>query len=1128
MNSRFRSGSAGNLLKKMKLLIAFFFTGLLGVSATTYSQQTKLSLKFDEVTVKEAFKLIEKNSEFVFFYNEDYIDVYRKVSLNANDEKVESILNELLNGTQNTFKIYDRQIVILPPDTKESPAVIKLETNAEQKKEISGSVKDSKGLPLPGVSVVVKGTTTGIDTDADGKFRISVPADAKTLVFSFIGMKAQEIVIGNNTTINVTLAEDVVGIDEVVAVGYGTQKKVSMTGAVSNVSANILGSIPKPNAANLLQGRVAGLQVIQPTASPGRDDPQLLVRGLGSFGASSSPLVLVDGIIGSMNNLNPNDIENISVLKDAASAAIYGSRAANGVILVTTKQGKKGESMIEYRADVGIHTATRLPDFIYDSSEYMTMFNAAKVRAKLPPLYTQAQIDLYRNPTDKAQYPSFNWVDYYFKPATVKNHNLRFSGGNDKTTYSLSMGYLDQDGILPAFNYKRYSAVLNLSTQLNKIVRVGTIINMAEKVIKEPRNVNSDIVLLVYQGAPNFTPFLPDGSGRVSAWAYQGEGHNRNPETDLNPGNYQHSTTYAMNSQAYIEVTPFKGLVWLAKGALNYTHDTYKQHQVAVPQYMFIKPAGAADYTYYNDGNKGAGLTDRYTLSVLPSFYSTLTYDTKFDADHTIKVLAGYEQQSYKTQNIQGQRVNFPNPLLDQINAGSPIGQSLSGTSSEWAIRSYFGRVNYDYKSRYLLEANVRYDGSSRIAPDNRWGIFPAASAGWRLSQERFIHDKFAWIDNMKLRASLGTLGNQEIGTYPYQDILSLTEYPYGSQLQPAVVLNRLTDKTLKWETTRVADVGLDLDIYKGLFGVTFDWFKKNTSGILTSQPVPGSLGISGPVTNDGELQNMGWEAELRHANQIGEVSYNAYFQISTYANKLLKIRTSTKGVNEVGLPYNSYYMYEWIGIFQSQQDINNSPKQPFYPSKPGDLKIKDQNGDGVVNADDRKTIKGMYPDFIYSFGMNVSWKGFALSVFFQGTQGNKLPLSGWGIDPFLQGTPPTTKFRNAWSPTNPSNTVPAIYDSWDYGGVAAYPSTYYLQDASYLRLKNISLSYTLPKRIADKIRSKGITLSVSGDNLLTFTKFEGADPETLSRTGTTIGGFGRYAQYPQVRIINFGLDIKF
>lgn len=1020
-------------------------------------------------------------------------------------------------------------LLILPAFSKGNDALGKQGWLQQQSDlSVTGKVTNENGEALQGVTIQVKGQITSTTTDLAGMFRINVPGVSSILVFTYVGMQTLERQVPASGDMQVTLRQDQSTLSDVVVVGYGTQKKINLTGSVATVGGNTLVERPATNAANLLQGRVTGLQVVQPTASPGRDDPQFQIRGLGSFGASSSPLVLVDGLIGSITNLNPNDIESVSVLKDASSAAIYGSRAANGVILVTTKRGKQGAPLLEYRIDIGSHTATRLPDFIYNSAEYMTMYNAAKARVGLPALYTQEQIDAYKNPSDPIQYPNFNWNNYYFNPATVINHNLRFSGGNERTNYSISLGYLDQDGVLPVFNYKRYNAIININSQINKRVKVGTIINMVKKKIVEPRNVNSDVVLLVYQGAPNFMPFLPDGSGRIARYAYAGEGHNRNPETDLHPGNYQHSNSHGINAQGYVDVQILKGLVWQVKGGFNYNGDTYKSHQQVVNQYAYIKPDGAADYPYIDDGGKSGGVTDRYSQNVLPSVFSTLNYETVLGKSHNLKVLAGYEQQSFKTQFLQGGRLTFPTPSLAEINAGSPTGQSLSGTATEWSLRSYFGRINYDFEGKYLLEGNLRYDGSSRIASDNRWGAFPSVSAGWRISRESFVQDNLKWLDDLKIRASWGTLGNQEIGLYPYQDILNLSEYPYVSALQAATVLTRLTDKNIKWESTRVLNIGMDLEIARGLFGLTVDWFKKNTFDILTTQPVPGSLGLSGPVTNDGKLQNRGWEFNLRHNNQVGSFGYGAYFLFTTFKNKLEKIRVPTKGVNEVGLPYGSYYMYEWIGIFQSQDDIDKSPDQPFFPPRPGDLKIKDQNGDGVVNAEDRKTVKGIFPDFTYSFGVNASWKGFALSAFFQGTQGNKMPLNGWGIDPFIQGTPPTTKFRDAWSPTNPSNTVPAIYESWTYGGVSAYPSTYYLQDASYLRLKNVNLSYTLPKRVTDKIWSKGITIYVSGDNLLTFTKFEGADPETLSRTGSTISGWGRYAQFPQVRILNFGVDVKF
>ena len=982
------------------------------------------------------------------------------------------------------------------------------------------SVEDDSGVP--GATILIKGTTQGTATDANGDYRLEVPDDDAVLIISSVGFTSEEVIVGGRSTINIALDPDIQSLSEVVIVGYGTQKKANLTGAVSTVDAETLSERPATNSANLLQGRMPGLEVTQSTGQPGRDDPTFQIRGLGSFGASSAPLVLVDGIIGSISNLAPNDIESVTVLKDAASASIYGSRAANGVILVTTKRAQEGRITIDYQLDIGLHNATRLPDFITNSAEYMEMYNIARERGGQTPLYTQEQIDAYRNATDRTLYPNFDAVDYYFKQATAINHYLSVSGGNDKNSYKLSLGYLDQDGILPSHDFQRYNALLNLNSQVNDAISIGTIINFTHKDIQEPWMRNDDIVLAVYQHGPTYAPFLPDGSGRRSNRAYANEPTNTVAENAFYNGGIS-TKEYAVNAQAYINIDLLEGLTWQTKAGVNYADHMSKNHQYNTPTYLYQKEPGAEDFTLDNAGGSlRLGVTDTYNKSVLPTVFSTLNYEKQLNDNHRINVLAGYEQQSYKYNFISGYRQTFPTTDLKELNAGASDGQTVSGLSNEWALRSFFGRVNYDYKNKYLLEANVRYDGTSRVSPQNRWGVFPSASVGWRLSEENFM--KFSWLDDLKIRASLGKLGNQEIGLYPYQDILSLTSYPFGSTLEQGVLLTRLTDKNLKWETTNVLDIGLDFTIYNGLFDLTFDWFKKNTTDILATQPVPASLGLSGPVTNDGELQNTGWEAALSHQNQIGEFYYSANFLFSTFKNELISIVTPTKGVREVGLPYNSYFMYEWIGIMQSQEDIANSPEQVFYPPAPGDLKIKDQNGDNVVDENDRISISP-YPDFSYSFGANAKWKGFSLSVFFQGVKGRNLRIWGWGYDPFVQGDPPTTRFRDAWSPENPSNTVPALYlgTGWyegGYGGVQAYPSTYNLQDASYLRLKNVNLSYTLPRQLTDKIKSQGITVYVSGDNLLTFTDYDGADPE---RTGE-----GRMAQYPQVRIVNMGLNVKF
>lgn len=989
---------------------------------------------------------------------------------------------------------------------------------------ITGQVLDENNSPLPGASIVEKGTSNGVQSDFDGNFSINVSSSDAVLVVSYLGYSTKEVTVQGQTDISVPLEVDSASLDEVVVVGYGTQKKANLTGSVASIDAETLSERPTTNASNLLQGRMSGLEVTQPSGQPGRDNPSFRIRGLGSFGASSSPLILIDGVEGSLSNIAPNDIENVTVLKDAASASIYGSRAANGVILVTTKQAKEGAASFEYQLDTGIHSPTRLPDLVTNSVEYMEMHNSASTRAGVAPIYTQDRIDAYRNATDLEQYPNFDWLDYYFNPATVVNHYMSFSNVTDKSSYKFSLNYLDQDGILPNINYKRYNAQLNFSNQISKAVKIGTNISAIFGDNSEPAGWGSTSILAVYQHAPLYKPFLPDGSGRKTAWAYPNEGHNSTAPTAFSNGS-RASKNYNVNAQVYADINLLKGLTWTTKMAMNYVDYTQKDHAFQTQEhYFYHKEPGEADYTLAANVTGGAGVTDYSSKSITPTVYSIINYDTDIGSDDNLTAMVGYEQLSNTFQYLTGNRRIFPAPSLKELNAGSPDGQSTGGSSNEWAIRSYFGRLMYNHKDKYLLEMNGRYDATSRVSKPNRWGFFPSISAGWMVSQENFIKEGLSWVDNLKLRASYGVLGNQQIGNYPYQNILSITGYPFNGAMNQGVISTRLTDPDLQWETTKAIDLGLDLNIQNGLFGLTLDWFKKNTYDILTTLPVPNSLGLSGPTTNDGELQNTGWEMELRHGMRLGEFSYEVNFIGSTFKNELLSIVTPREGVNEVGLPYNSFYVYEMEGIFQSQQDIDSSPEHGFYTPKPGDIKIKDQNDDDIIDADDRISISP-YPDLTYSFGINTKWKNFSLSAFFQGVEGLKTRVYGWGFDPFVQGDAPSTRFRDAWSPTNPSNTEPGIYlgSGWyegGYPGVQAYPSTYHLPDASYLRLKNVSLSYRLPRQIGNNIKLPDLTLTLSGDNLVTWTKFPGIDPETGS-------SLTRASTYPQVRIINIGAKLK-
>ncbi|GAB3010452.1 TonB-dependent receptor [Niabella terrae] len=1007
-----------------------------------------------------------------------------------------------------------------------------------QLETVKGTVTDALGSPLPGVTVTVQGTAVSVQTDAAGRFSISVPQGTETLLFSHVGYKTEERSVAGISEITVALQPDAETLTDVVVVGYGTQKKINLTGSVASVSGATLTKRPAPNAGNLLQGRITGLQVTQPSGEPGRDNPVFLIRGRGSFGGSSAPLVLIDGVAGSINNLSPDDIENVSVLKDAASASIYGSRAANGVVLVTTKKGK-GKTTVNYRMNIGVYQPTALPDFITNSAEYMEMYNMAAERSGVAFRYPTADIEAYRNATDRNLYPNFDFSDYYFKNSVVNNHNLSVSGGSEKSSFNLSTSFLDQPAMLPGYDFKRYNGLLNYTNKLTQWLKVGTVMNLTYKDRQEPPFTSQNFALMVYAAGPLYGPFLPDGSGRIVSRAYQAEGRNRSPQEALEMG-WQNTKEYNFNGQVYADVNIFKGLVWTSKVALNYVDEYYKMYQHPYEAYLLrqMDPA-TGDYQTGSTAFFGPdylGVTDQYSKQLNPTIYSVLNYETQLGGKHNITGLLGYEQIYYRMQGLRGRRLNGVSSAITELAGYNNTGEAINATHprlpslpqpTAWGLRSYFARAGYNYMGKYLLETNMRYDGTSKVSPGYRWGFFPSVSAGWLISSEDFFRNQLSDISVLKLRASYGTLGNQDIGNYAYQNVITVSgSYPFGNTTPAqAAVLNSYRDQSIQWESSTTLDFGLDLEFKRGLFGLTFDWFNKNTYDILATQPVPASLGLTAPVFNNGQMRVKGIELELRHQNQIGELHYGVNAQLSTARNKVVQIRVPGYGttINEVGLPYGSHYLYIWDGIFQ-EEDIDNPnvPEHALNPNpKPGDLKMKDIDQDGDVDADDRQVVSGAYPDLMYSFGLNLEFKGFALTGFFQGVEGLKYRENNWGIDPFMQGTAPTTKWRDAWTPENRSNTLPALYIA-GYTGVSAYGgSTYYLKDASYLRLKNLMLSYNLPQTLISRIKSQAIQVYVSADNLITFTKYEGSDPE---REGVT----GNYVRYPQARIFNFGLNLKF
>lgn len=992
---------------------------------------------------------------------------------------------------------------------------------------VQGTVTDNTGVTVIGATVIVSGDATkGTVTDIDGVYKLSnVPSDA-SLQFTYVGMKSQIVAVNGRNTINVVMLSDTELLDELVVVGYGTQKKATLTGSVSSVSGEDILKRPVTNASSMLQGMMPGVRIVQGLGQPGSENVQIRVRGQGTYSdAGSDPLVLVDGVPGSLSNLNANDIESVSVLKDAASASIYGARAANGVVLVTTKSGGSNGFKINYNANIGIHTPTKMLDLVTNSAEYMRLFNEAKKNSGLTSgLYPQATIDLYENATDREKYPNFDWLDYMFNPATVQNHSLSLSGGNKETSYNITLGFIDQPGTMRGFDYEKYNFRTNLKSQLKDWITVGVNLSMDRGKQSNPRQNQDDAFLSTLAQAPTYAPFLPDG--RAVYTAYDFESRNKNMAAIVANDALRKTVDYNFSSQLWADIKLMKGLSWYTKMAINFDDVSYKDWRPIVNTYNFHTGEQVSTLDV-----GGEGLISNNSRTYYTNLFSYLKYDASFNEFHNIGLQVGYSQENNNYQYLEGYRQKFVTGNLHELDAGTAAIQTANGSTTEWGLQSFFGRINYNFKEKYLVEANVRYDGTSRIEEKERWGFFPSFSAAWRVTEENFVRNSnLSWLTNAKPRISYGLLGNQNIGTYPYQDMLTFTgAYPFdNSNLSPGIAQTSLANPFIKWETTSVIDVGLDLQLFNKL-NITYDWYRKHTYDILRRAQVTGVLGLTAPYINGGDMVNTGHELSVQYNDRVNKGSfdgleYGGGFYIDVFRNKLVDFgarEISGYSIRENNLPYNSFYMLDMIGIFQTQDEINSSPKQFSDNVQPGDFKYRDVNNDGVIDNDDRTVIDGRFPKFEYSINGNVAWKGFDLSVLFQGVEGRKIYTDGWGLEPFRQGTPPTVDYaENRWTGPGSTNEYPRLYFDYNGNSQNRRSNSWYLQDASFLRLKNLVLGYSVPQNVISKINVEKVRLYFAGDNLLTFTNYKGLDPERA--------GDGRFAQYPQNKIVSFGINVEF
>jgi len=1092
--------SMSKILLKMKLLTFFLFASIASVTANGYSQQIKFTMNLENRTVYQVFQEIEKTSEFIFIYSEKSVDLNRKIDIKV---------DQLFKGTNNDYEIHDRQIVILSSEKSEFPT---LTGEQPQKKEISGKITDTKGVSLPGVSVVVKGTTSGTVSDSEGKFRISVPADSKALTFSFVGMKSQEIAITGKTTINTTMLEETFGLDEVVAVGYGTQKRANLTGSVSSVDTKQLGGRVATSSTSLLQGLMPGVFVTESSGQPGATIMNVLIRGLGTMN-NSSPMVLIDGIEATMNDINPNDIDNINVLKDAAAASIYGTRAANGVILVTTKRGNLGSIKVNYQVHLGSERVIHRPQ-ILNSWDQATLLNEAYANDGLAPIYSAAEIQKFKSGSDPYNYPNSDWYGKLLKTGTdfTQTHNLSFSGGTEKSRFLLSMEYYDQDGLVARTNYKRYNLRFNLDSKVNNWLTVGLNSSLSNSAISEPTNpIGQDpgVAQLFRQVEmiPTTAP-IKDANGNYVPWL------NGNPLAILeNGGSYGRNNYHAVES-VFGELTLLKGLVLKGIMGINYSLDDNKLDINSI--------------AYSNGNTQGPNnVTDYLIRAKTITLQSFLTY-TKSVNNHNLKLLLGVDRESYTYNYDNLYRNSLPSNSLNQIDAGASSSMTNSGNSSQARIGSYFGRINYDYKGRYLFEANLRRDGSSKFGPGYQWGSFPSFSAGWRLSEEKFIKD-LSWINNLKIRGSWGKLGNHNIGDYLYAAKINLGQnYPFGGAMHSGAAVTTANVPNITWESTTEKDLGFDANLFNNKFSATVDYYDRLTDNILANIPVSAVFGLPAPTINAGSMRNKGFEIQVRHNNNIGALNYNIGGNIGINHNKVEKFPKPSLGnqIERVGVPWNSYYGYQCIGIYQSDADAASLPHVVGSPVKAGDLIFKDQNGDGIIDAKDRVVLGNPIPVVTYGFDLSLSYHHFDLMVIFQGAA-NVYTSLGNIFWPFTDGGTAYNRhldrtivqngqvIKKGYYPRTLINS-PSRLDATNF-------SSFQVLKADYLRLKSLQLGYTLPSKWTEKVNLAKAAVFLSCKNPLTFTKFmKDYDPEINGSSNTA-----NYT-YPQTQIYTLGLNVNF
>jgi TonB-linked SusC/RagA family outer membrane protein len=1137
----------GILLLTVSLILCFGGTGYAKTGDTEEILNKKISLVVEQKEVKSILTEISKLAEIKFVYSAQRIPSRKKVSFHAYDQKLGDVLNLLLQPLDVLYYVSGNQIVLVKKGEERSlfarlkdQSDIKKITETENfYKDVTGKVTNDKGEPLVGVSVLVKGTSRGTTTNFTGSFTINAEV-GETLDFSMVGYKLYSVKIGQENTIAVQLVPEIANIDEVVVVGYGTQRRTLVTGAVSSVSSKTLNELPALSVSQALQGRIAGLTVTN-NGSPGAE-PIVRIRGISSISYASDPLYVVDGFpTGNLSTIDVRDIESVDVLKDASAAAIYGSRATNGVIMITTRKGRRDSKMrVSLDSYYGTQNVTERLDLLNTEQfkQYALAYRGSQVQRLTAPDIDQP---IYPGATQTYGQTNTDWQDAYFKSGSMTQHNIGLSGGNDISRFYASAGYMDQKGIAPSVGYKRYNFRINSDHVISKVFTFGENLYVASGEQDYDNNetgsrTNLVNVIRMMPHIPVYDPTSNGGFRGVNSVLDGGDPTNPVEDASLkNPGT---RSTAKIFGTAFMDISFTRWLKFRSTFGVDYANGLDYRFAPIFNDNGTIAGSSATQATINNNRN----------VSTVLLYTEQLSFDKTF-GDHHINAIAVYEQQGQKTKQEIASGNQASNELRTLNNATNVGVQTLNGENT---LISYLGRLNYDFQGKYLASVAVRRDGLSVWAPGKKWATFPSASVGWRIDQENFMKS-MPRISELKLRAGYGVTGlnGTVLGNTPWLVSVNSNSayYPFGGVATsgPASSIQRLGNQDLEWEKTNQLNIGLDLGLLKNKFTFTAEYYQRKTDNLILSVPLPPSFGYinSTVAQNVGSMKNSGFEMLLGYNDRVGEFKWSASANLSFVTNEVTKLAEGVTNIEAggdqdfgsynitntaVGQPIQAFYGWEVEGIFQTAAEVTAHAKQTG-GTAPGDLKFKDTNKDGVIDLNDRQFLGSFIPKATYALSLGANYKNFDLSVFFQGVQGNKIfnatRVITEGMVRFFNAG---TQVLRAWTPSNTNTDIPRAISSDPNQN--ARPSTRFLEDGSYLRLKNVMLGYNLPAASLQSLTRgvvKNLRIYVSAQNILTFTKYSGYDPEVGNRTpNSSLTNGIDFAVYPQPKAYQVGIQAGF